>query len=268
MNIWQVLRQMEYDAQNAQWTGTSNNLFGTVSLITSVPDEDLLSMQLPALLVRETGWTPHKEHPRLGHLSVEFSAVVENLGDRWGRSAVMGASRTANTSEGAGLAQLHTELWSTWNRDGRPDGFVIQQIRETTQGPQPSAMEGRTLAYQTYQLRVLMHDEATYPQSQAFAAVDAGGGDGTLTFTNPATRFDRVGVHIRRSAGATAPATTAAGTLVYEGSTSPQTDSPGAGQFSYSCWGAYDADSESSTAPTTADQYSTDKRTATITVTS
>jgi hypothetical protein len=83
--------------------------------------------------------------------------------------------------------------------------------------------------------------DARYYHPPLRVAASVAGGTVTITWADPPNRFDRYQLHIRRAAGATAPATSSAGSSVANVAVGVQTydDAPGAGQWSYSVFAAY-----------------------------
>lgn len=236
MDQRQVLRHFEYLLANLTWSGGAK-VFGHVN--TSGGIEGLDGVIMPAVIVQETGFDEHEEHGELGWYGLELLIVAESRGDRHGRGAVMGHGRSNTTSAGRGLKELQSKVLEAVKQLGDSDGISHLAFSANWSPAQrgilgiPSSVGSQT------RMQVFIGNDAAFPAPTNFAGVD-GGLQADLTWTLPAARFDRVGVHIRRKTGSAATSVTD-GTAVYTGDDSSYSDTGlSAGvTYYYSIWGAY-----------------------------
>ena len=257
MNVWQVCKQIKYLLQQRKWENDASGSFvfnaNSVNVTVGPMEQAFSTMITPVALIRPGAATSdptHDEEPNLimQSLGVMLSVVVP--GDEIGENALLGAGRQSQTSsKGRGLLD---------NR-AKPDA-VAELVDET-----------RYSAYREYTFEVLCTSERFYPSVTRMTAVDAAGaGDATLTYLHAPIRFDITEARILRVSGATPTTnpTDGSATVVAAGGGAltlgikTVTDSPTAGQFSYSIWQAYDE-----TGNGTVDRYSDNAATATVTVT-
>jgi len=282
-----VLRQIRHMASLATVTGGSA-LFAAESIIIldDKPFEDVLpEIIFPAMFISERGFETPSPGARIIHrLNIDIKVIVDNGFDPYGTAGLIGAARSDSTSSvGMGCIDIFDELDRTggaFRKTGVENGLGIVAFTPSGTGPeelQSSQLGGKQLYGHQATLTVIHANEAGYEPPASFTAADATGGDASLSWTHQGNRFDHAGVMIRYAAGATPPATSTDGTEV-TGSpvtrgTLTLTDSPGAGQISYSIFGAYDPDTQVTpgTYPAIgdADTYNADadRITATITVT-
>ncbi len=101
------------------------------------------------------------------------------------------------------------------------------------------------VVFRDYVFDGLVGNDRFYHPPTRLTAVDATGGDASLTWKLPPDRFDFFTVEIVRKAGASAPTSPTDGASVNKSPTDTSlTDSPGAGEFSYSAFAWYDEDKE------------------------
>lgn len=93
------------------WTGTTTKIFGdNVYFVPDTPIEHLSRFQNPSCFILDTGATMHSEHPNLIYQTFTLMVFVENLNSAWGEGVLMSANRVINTSSGAGLIDIESEL--------------------------------------------------------------------------------------------------------------------------------------------------------------
>lgn len=247
MDQAQILRQIEYKLA----TGVTE--FGRVTI---GEDTDHLGGR-PECLIVDSGYEAHDEWSSIGWLYFTVRIVTASMRGRRGREGVIGDNLQK---------VLQRKVLEVLDLLQAPDG-IIHLEHPNAFSPVTKGYRGNGSVF-TSEISCeafIGNDANDYPDAKAFAASGGGGfpvashGTIDLTFTNPDTRWDRVGVHIRYQTGSR-PLTTASGTLAYEGPTSPQQVTgltPGTTYY-FSCWGAYDADwnGDPGSTPTAGDTYS------------
>ena len=278
MNVWQVCKQIKYLLQQRKGENDASGevVFNANSVnVTVGPMEQAFSTMItPVALIRPGSATSdptHDEEPNLimQSLGVMLSVVVP--GDEIGENALLGAGRQSQTSsKGRGLLEVEEELYASIALLNSVNGLNVYN-RAKSDAIAELVDETRYSAYREYTFEVLCTTERFYPSVTRMTAVDAAGaGDATITYLHAPIRFDITEARILRVSGAT-PTTdptdgSATGVAAGGGALTlgikTVTDSPTAGQFSYSIWQAYDE-----TGNGTVDRYSDSAATATVTVT-
>lgn len=268
MNKWQALQQVRKRLRDRTWSG-GDKVFANSAVITAGPTEEGFPvLPMPFALIRPGAAQADPEHrEESGLWVVDFSILVavSVSGDAIGEHALLGAAREAETrSAGKGLLEVEAEVLSALRLLTADDGLSIEARTQSAVGA-TRALDLGYVAWEEYGFRMIVATDKEFPPPENLVATDAGGGDASLTWTLHPDRFDRFRVRLRRAAGATAPATISDGTEVALGSDLPTsfTDSPGAGEHSYSLFGAYN-DREAT--PATDKDFSS-PATATVTVT-
>lgn len=267
MNEFQILQQAKYITNNAVWPGGANRVFGAV-LISTRPHRDLLADHRTPLLIIRPGAgqaDPLKgEEPLLFGQNFRTRLLVSNEHDADMEAALIGANRSGSPdSEGRGILEVQERLFAELGRVTGLDGMKILNVARSITDVDEETPVG-SVAFRDYLFRAMIGTERFYHPATRFTAADGGGGDANLTWKLPPTRWDSVNVKILRKAGAVPPTGPADGTVVLASGTGvTHIDSPGAGQFSYGIFAAYDEDSET---PTRQDIFS-DGDSSTVTVT-
>ena len=247
MNAKQLGLQLQYELQNHVWPGSATKVFaGNAVLYTMGIDKDLAKrVRHPAALIRVYTGTPDPKHRQnMGLLSRQFAVtlVASVAGDKWGEGVLIGRNRASlTTSDGAGLLDLESELHRAVGRLNALEGVNLSFVGVTT--PRPEYLDGTEIALRgDYVFDGLITTLEGFHMPTGFLAVDATGGNASLTWTLPPARYDRIKVILRRAAGSTPPAAVTDGTgITLSGDlATSDTDDPGAGTFSYSLFGAYD----------------------------
>ena len=278
MNVWQVCKQIKYLLQQRKWENDASGSFvfnaNSVNVTVGPMEQAFSTMITPVALIRPGAATSdptHDEEPNLimQSLGVMLSVVVP--GDEIGENALLGAGRQSQTSsKGRGLLEVEEELYASISLLNSVNGLEVYN-RAKSDAIAELVDENRYSAYREYTFEVLSTSERFYPSVTRMTAVDAAGaGDATLTYLHAPIRFDITEARILRVSGATPTTnpTDGSATVVAAGGGAltlgikTVTDSPTAGQFSYSIWQAYDE-----TGNGTVDRYSDNAATATVTVT-
>lgn len=269
MNGWQAIRQLRYRLQERNWTGTSELVFGKVTLASRVDDEeDLAQGNVPLCVLRLGGARSDPEfgeEPDLLEQDVIARILVQVEADPSGETALVGANygSALTSSAGAGVLQVERELLAASARLQDVDG--IRCYVKATSAADIQRVRGSVVAVREYRFAMLVGADPYYHPPTRLAATDLGGGQTSLTWTLPPDRFDRYRVVLRRAAGATAPTSITGGTgVTLSGDLATSvTDSPGVGTFSYSIFGAYDETSS----PPDGDDVASDPDSVTVAVT-
>ena len=261
MNIYQITQQLKYLIQKRTWddaagTGT-NKVFNDNSVVVTVgPSETSFASMIPPIcLIRPGSATSDPvadEDPNLLMQSFQILLGVVVPGDAVGQNALIGGNRQANdSSKGRGLLEVEEQLLQSVGLLNSVNGVEMYN-RTKSEATATLDDSNRYVAYREYGFEALCAVARYYPPCTRVTSADAGGaGDCTVSYFIPPERFDGTGSpRILRVAGAT-PTTDpndAGATVVQAGAgvqpLSPMpysiTDSPGAGQFSYSVWAIYD----------------------------
>lgn len=93
------------------WTGTSNKIFGnSVYFVVGNSTNHLSRFHNATCLLMDLGGNIHPEHPNLVYQQWSLAVFVENVNDTWGEGVLLSANRTINTSQGAGLIDIESEV--------------------------------------------------------------------------------------------------------------------------------------------------------------
>lgn len=253
MNEWQALRQIEYLIRQRKWPGGSTPVFAPASVLSTVaPNEQAIrTMISPIVLLKPSeGQTDPEKHTQmdLEQDGVEVMLVTVNPGDAVGHKALMGGNRPTGgasfgqqSSKGRGLLEVQTELKAAIKQLNNVSGVKIQFASQSKIG---ASLDEKSLyiAWRTYRFSLWAADDLHYHPCRNFAATALGGGQVSMTWKIPPTRYDSFRVVLRRAAGAVAPADITSGTgISLSGNlATSKTDTPGAGTFSYALFFTYD----------------------------
>ncbi len=242
-------------------------MFGRVLVSAGVAQTGLGQLIFPFAAVVPQDSAVDDDEPSLWTTVFEITIMQRVAADPWGETVLLGGARGASgqgSSSGRGLIELEEELKRTIKFLNATNGVKIRSIARSAVG----AVQSEDLGYvasRAYRFEALTTDERDYPAPTRFTAVDAAGaGDADLAWTLPPSRYDRNALVLRRAAGAVPPASpTAATGITVSALATSLTDSPGAGQFSYSLFMGYD---ELNDPVSSSDRFSP-AATATVTVT-
>ena len=252
MNAWQCFKQIRYLLRARNWTGGSTRVWSSdsVRISPAAPDEAWRRMNFPVALIRpqEMQIDPeHREEDDLVHAVVAIDVFVAVSSDPIGESALIGGNRPAagatgqQASQGRGLQEVEEELFAAVESLNGVEGVEIQF--DSAGAATPEVADGnRYIVSREYRFNLVCTADRYYHSARRIRATNNGGGSVTLDWDNPPDRFDRFRHILRRAAGATPPASPTAGTGIALGSNLPitVTDTPGAAQFSYALFTAYD----------------------------
>lgn len=243
MNGWQVAKQLKHILAAATWPDSPGNpVFGKV-LVSVAPNKDSIGqLRFPFALVVPTSSTADEEEPSLEVQSFSVRIIQRVASDPWGEAALIGGPRGGGqgASGGRGIMELEEELLKAIKNLDRTNGV---RLRVQWRGAVGAAQDEEVgyVAIREYQLEAWVTTDRHYPAPTRLSGTTPGGGTTVLSWTLPASRYDRKELVLRRAAGATPPATVTSGTGVTVGALATTvSDTPGAAQFSYSLFMGYD----------------------------
>lgn len=261
MNIYQITQQLKYLIQQRTWddgTATgSNSVFNDNSIVVTVgPSETAFASMIPPICLIRPGIATSDpvadEEPDLLMQSFNILLGVVVPGDAVGESALIGANRQANdSSKGRGLLEVEEQLLQSVSLLNSVNGIEMYN-RTKSEASATLDDSNRYTVFREYGFEALCAVSRYYPPCTRVTSADgASANEAEISYFIPPERFDGTGKpRILRVSGATPTTDPADGaaTVVQAGtgsqSLSPMpfvvTDTPGAGQFSYSVWAIYD----------------------------
>jgi hypothetical protein len=244
VNTWQVLRQAKSILEAAVWPGASGGVvFGAVKVTPGALADRIAQLRMPLVQIKPTSSTTDPEEPGLITQNLDCQLAIRMAADAWGEAALLGGPRGAQQtgSSGRGLLEVEEELLRALKSLQEVNGVRLKLLSKSAVAATLDPAQ-QYVAFRDYSFEIWTTAERSYEEPTRFTGVDATGGQATLAWTLPASRFDLREVILRRAAGATPPATPTAGTGVTLASllATGVTDSPGAGTFSYSLFAGYD----------------------------
>lgn len=245
MNSYQIVQQIRYLLTSRKWEGNAayQAVFHPNSVVetAATPDVALTELVMPAALIRPLDAEADAFDPRLMLERFEVTIVCPVAGGRFGRESSVGGPRAGGqgSSSGRGILELEAEVLATLQKRDQADGIRLNLRSKTASEPQ--LLENRWVTTRTYTFEAACTTDRYYHPPLRLAATALGGGVARLTWLNAPDRWDRRAVRIAYSAGATAPATYAAGTAVAIATAHPTTVdvTTGAGTFSFAAFEAY-----------------------------
>ncbi len=248
MNYWQILRQLQYLLRLQAWTGSSTLVFNSDSILIVAGENDLEAIEsrliLPACLIIPGDGTTDPEggdQPDLISRQVSFVIVTRNENDERGTGAIIGAARESVTdSRGRGVLEIEREVFNAVEKLAAESGIIIT-VRMTGAPATRKDPEDNSYAFQDFTGEVFCSADPYFPPARRLAATIRTG-EVSLTWTNPATRYDTYRPRLIRKAGSVAPTSTSDGTeLVLVGMATSKVDSLlASGTYSYSLFMSYD----------------------------
>ena len=244
MNTWQVCNQLKYLLLAESWPeGKTEPVFGQVKVSAGPTETGLAQLRFPFVILTPSDAAADAEEPKLLAQNLDARLVVRNAGDPWGEDALMGGARANGTgsSDGRGLLEIEELLFDAIGNLQVLSGVKLKVIYKSSPEPVQDSTHGYVVV-RDYRFELWVTQDRSYAPASRFTAVDATGGDASLAWRVPPSRYDLRQVFVRRAAGATPPPTVTSGTAVVLPSLLPSlvTDSPGAGTFSYSVFVGYD----------------------------
>jgi hypothetical protein len=271
MNTYQILRQVKYLLLSRNWSGSSNKLFasGSVLISAGLTDAAKPHIRVPFALIspEDASVDPsHRNEPDLIQQSIRITICNAVPGDVLGENAIIGANIPDRTkSEGRGLLELEEEVFAAVQFLSTDNGVVIQHVATGAARPLIDPDLGYVLSRE-YTFEAQTTASRFYHPPIRLSAT-GGAGSVSLSWTLPPDRYDRFRVVLRRASGATAPATVTSGTgVTLSGNLATSVTDSGlaAGTYSYSLFAQYD---ETNSTPSQADRTSAAVSKTSITVT-
>jgi len=255
VNTWQILQQIRFKLLSRRWEGDpiGSLVFQQSSVIVSVGGEEaaMATLITPTCVIQPLGASSdpaHDEEPDLIMQNINVRLTVTVPGDPIGEYSLIGGGRQGQSdSRGRGLLEVEEEILAAIAELNTIDGIVIYN-RAKSEAQAELDDNDRYTALRAYSFEALTTASRFYHPVITFVAADAAAaGDADLTWIPSPARFDSRGVRILRVAGAVPTLDPADGgaVVVLDGSAFPApagavTNSPGAGQFSYTAWVTYD----------------------------
>lgn len=240
MNVQQFAKQLRYLLRAHTWPGGSV-VFGSVHVTNGLPEEEYGLLRMPACLISIGDSDSDSEDPDYVKQNFIISYMAQVAGDLRGENPLLGANRpSGNTSSrGRGVLELDEEVSRLLRQVQETSGIKLLARRRST----PEVGKFADLGYVA--LRSMLIEakltDARYYHPPKYVAGSVAGPNVTLTWTDPPDRFDRRRIHIRRLAGAVAPASATDGVEVANVALGVNTyvDAPGVGTWSYGIFGTY-----------------------------
>lgn len=204
----------------------------------------------PFALVSPAGEEEHPEHVELVEVARWQVAVLVAVATYQGAgAAVTGGNRQGlGKSQGRGLLEIEAAVRQAIRAGTGGLAVSVAGVSEGAVGASdvPGVVVARAL-------EVLARRIPSQPSYDPITRLLATGGAGSvaLSWTPPCDRFDLVGVQVNRAAGPTPPSSPSSGTVVATAArqSTGYVDAPGAGQWSYAVFGAYNAFADPTVAP-------------------
>lgn len=266
MNARQMVKEIRTTLQAAAWaSGAKEKVLGTSVYIRADLGDDQAPDSVPFALLEVGTSTPDADDAS-GLEEQDFVMVLAQAaeGDPQGQKTVIGGGRSVDegSSQGRGLLELQTPLLAAAGKMTGADGAALT-VRAS--GAATTArIDGNAVTTRAYTLSCWCHVAETYEAPQNLTAGDNADGTSALAWTAPSARHDFVEVMVRVAAGATAPASETAGTLVYSGKGTSFTHASGTGQKSYSIFAGY-SNVEGTESQSYSSQVTGSTRTVTVT---
>ncbi len=257
MNIWQVSRQLKYLLGIETWDDSPNDVvFGAngTYITAGIAQEAVGRVRMPCVLLKPGDAQVDEENDDLITQEIELQVVAVSKSDPMGEHVLIGGPRASEgQSAGKGVLELMAPVLSAVGEVGKQNGVSLR----ATHASQAEVAQVDGLGFVSTVsliLEAVCVAQKTYAPVHNLKLTNPSGTQVTLTWDNPATRFDSRRIVVRRASGDTPPASITAGTdvaLAGNFSTSV-TEDPGAGTFSYAVFAVYDERGDSADGPSSA----------------
>jgi hypothetical protein len=261
MNSWQCLKQLRYLIRARTWKGTGDPIFqsGSVIISSGPNDQGFQNLSSPICIIRPLSAQSdpeHDEEPDLIMQSVGVRILTKNANDAFGQAPIMGGARTGGqtSSAGRGILEIEEELFNAVKVMSEGLGVrVFARARGAAEAAQDDALG--YLAWRDYNFDILTTATLFFHAPIYLTATPGASHAVTLAWALPPTRFDTLGLVLRRAVGSTAPAgpTDGTGVTVTASATSVSDNTGATGVHSYSLFRSYDDIRDT---PTTVERYS------------
>lgn len=235
MNKWQLAYQLAYLAKQMTWDG-STKVFKPEDVVVSFLDQYTVMKisHVPMLIVRvlnSSTTDANKLRADEQELNVALEIVHSVPGDKTGEATLLGRNQVAGVL-GKGILEIEEKVQSVVELLTQQNGIEFYSVSSTTPEPAPIG-DNRNLAYLKLTYIAWGTRQRTYPRPIRFRAT----GSVSLSWTSPPTRYDSTRVEIWRH---TAEITSyGQGTMIYTGTGTSTTNSPGSGTWYYSIFAIY-----------------------------
>lgn len=242
MNVWQVAKQLRYILRSADWPGNGDPVFGAVHVTNGLAEEEYALLKMPGCLISIGDSVSDAEDPDYVIQNFMVSWMCQVAGDVRGESPLLGASRpSGNTSSrGRGVLEIEEEVSRALRQMQDSVGVRLLGRRRST--PEVGLFSDfGYVALRSMMVEVKCTDARYYHPPRDVVAT-AGGGNVTVTWTDPPDRYDRRRLRLRRSNSATPPSDESSGTdlgFVALGVNTYLDVAPGAGTWSYAVFASY-----------------------------
>lgn len=246
MNLWQLLHEIRAILRAAKWDDGTTPVFRESSVIvTTGPVQDVAFLQgapLAFVVPGDTQADPqHRDEPGLVEQRIAVSIAVVFPGDRLGEKPLLGGNLVGgtNSSKNRGLLEIEERVLREIALLSTSSGVRI--VFSSAGAGQPTQMADSYVVQRELYFTAWLGIERRFPGVVALSA-SVGGGNVTLTWRLPTSRFDLLKIVVRRAAGSTAPAAVTDGTGVTLASdlATSVVNAPGSGTWSYSVFAGYD----------------------------
>ena len=215
MNIWQVAQQLKYILGKRKWADNPVNelVFGSVKVVFSPAEVLIQELRVPTLFIIIQSADTDSEEPNLITQNIDLKLVNMVRGDNVGEDVVMGSNRSSTKSDGRGLLEIEEELLDVVSKLNELYGIKIIERFQSSGVIDEMYESGYTIS-RTYSLKVYCINNRTYGPAMRLMAPSGSAKKVQLTWKNPADRFDRKQLMIRRANGTTPPPTISDGVQV------------------------------------------------------
>ncbi len=257
MNPWQVARQLRYLLKAATWAdGSTEKVLRDVVVTAGTSEAAWGELRPPYCLINVGAATVDDRNPNLLTQDFEMALGVRVDQDRTGERAVIGGSRLGGDqgiSSGRGILEVEEVVMGAIARLLPSSGVTMTQRWASALAA--GAIQGDlNVVQRSYVMSCPCPRERTYSTPQQLAKSGT-----TLSWKNPADRFDLYEVVVNRKSGSTPPssATDATATAVYSGGLDTSVTDSTSGTWTYAIWGGYDETYDDRTeTPSASDRYS------------
>lgn len=256
MSVLQDVRQVAHVLKSAAWPeGAAEVIVGDRVFVSASEPDDLQKFTYPLLVVRPGEWQGDPENPDLGTQKVSIVVVSQVFGDPFGQQSLIGGPRGGDTSnygkgssKGRGVLEIEPPITQAFRALTYADGLAIVSALESAGAPAIVSQEnGPSVIARPYTLSIRSTLVDVWPAPSNFLAPN-GVGQIACTWDLPPARYDRRAMVLNYLAGATAPSTPTAGTVVSIGSdlgTSKTITGLAAGTYSLAIWCGYNPNGRS-----------------------
>lgn len=242
MNAWQIAKQIRHVLRARTWEGTGAVVFGSVHNTNGAQEAAAANLRFPVALVAVGDGQSDEQVPGYKLRSIRVTVGIYNEGDLLGENSLIGANRQGtDQSNGRGLLEIEEEVEAALEEMQDALGIRISARSVATDAPAMNQQGGMVL-WEALVFEARCTSRRYYHPPLDLTATGAAG-QVTLGWALPPSRWDLRRVRLRRSAGATPPASITAGsevTLSGDLVTSKVDSGLAPGTYSYTLFACYD----------------------------